>query len=111
MLKAFLHLLDTRFSFLKETPLLLAVSGGIDSMVLIDLCQKSALNISLAHCNFKLRADESDADEHFIGKIAKTHSLDVFSTSFETETFAAGRPECFEALREDESRAATFPRA
>ena len=50
MLKAFLHLLDTRFSFLKETPLLLAVSGGIDSMVLIDLCQKSALNISLALC-------------------------------------------------------------
>jgi tRNA(Ile)-lysidine synthase len=88
MLKAFLHLLDTRFSFLKETPLLLAVSGGIDSMVLIDLCQKSALNISLAHCNFKLRGDESDADEHFIGKIAKTHSLDVFSTSFETDTFA-----------------------
>ncbi|MDB4178414.1 tRNA lysidine(34) synthetase TilS [Flavobacteriaceae bacterium] len=88
MLKAFLHLLDTRFSFLKETPLLLAVSGGIDSMVLIDLCQKSALNITLAHCNFKLRDDESDADEHFIRKIAKTHNLDVFSTSFETETFA-----------------------
>ena len=88
MLQAFQHLLNTRFSFLKETPLLVAVSGGLDSMVLADLCVKSALNISLAHCNFKLRGDESDGDERFIKDFSKTHNLEVFATSFKTETFA-----------------------
>ena len=62
MLKAFQDLLNNRFPFLKDTPLLLAVSGGLDSMVLTDLCVKSGLNVALAHCNFKLRAQESDGD-------------------------------------------------
>lgn len=88
MLKSFQHLLNTRFPFLKDAPLLLAISGGLDSMVLADLCVKSALNISLAHCNFKLRGDESDGDEHFIKDFSKTHNLEVFATSFKTETFA-----------------------
>jgi tRNA(Ile)-lysidine synthase len=88
MLKAFQHLLKNRFSFLKEPSLLLAVSGGLDSMVLTDLCLKSGLNISLAHCNFKLRGNESDGDEILVKEVAKTHNLDVFITSFETEAFA-----------------------
>ena len=88
MLKVFQHLLQNRFSFLKEAPLLLAVSGGLDSMVLTDLCMNSALNIALAHCNFKLRADESDADERFIKDFSKTHNLEVFTTHFDTEAFA-----------------------
>ena len=55
MLKLFQSLLQTKFSFLKEAPVLVAVSGGLDSMVLVDLCNQSGLNSSLAHCNFKLR--------------------------------------------------------
>ena len=88
MLKAFQYLLQNRFSFLKETPLLLAVSGGLDSMVLTDLCRNSELNIALAHCNFKLRSDESDGDERFIKDFSKTHNLEVFTTHFDTEAFA-----------------------
>ena len=88
MLIAFQHLLKNRFSFLKEPSLLLAVSGGLDRMVLTDLCLKSGLNISLAHCNFKLRGNESDGDEILVKEVAKTHNLDVFTTSFETEVFA-----------------------
>mgnify|MGYP000129549586 CR=1 FL=1 len=88
MLKAFQYLLKTRFSLLEESPLLVAVSGGLDSMVLTDLCLKSGLNISLAHCNFKLRGDESDGDENFIKGFSQRHNLDVFTTHFETETFA-----------------------
>ena len=88
MLKAFKHLLNTRYSFLKDAPLLLAISGGLDSMVLANLCMKSGLNIALAHCNFKLRGDESDGDEHFIKDFSKNYNLEVFTTSFETETFA-----------------------
>lgn len=89
MLKAFQDLLNNRFSFLKETPLLVAVSGGLDSMVLTDLCIKSGLNITLAHCNFKLRDAESDGDEDFVKKFAQTHNLAVFTTHFETEKHAA----------------------
>ena len=88
MLKAFKCLLDNRFSFLKESSLLLAVSGGLDSMVLINLCEILDLNISLAHCNFKLRDNESDGDERFIKDFCKSHNLEIFTTHFETETFA-----------------------
>ena len=88
MLKAFQDLLNNRFPFLKDTPLLVAVSGGLDSMVLTDLCVKSGLNIALAHCNFKLRAQESDGDEDFIKDFAQKNHLEVFTTHFETETFA-----------------------
>ena len=78
MLDAFKNLLNSRFSFLKDTPLLLAVSGGLDSMVLADLCMKSGLDIALAHCNFKLRSEESDEDEVFIKTFAQTNNLEVF---------------------------------
>ena len=88
MLDAFQNLLNSRFSFLKDTPLLLAVSGGLDSMVLADLCIKSGLDIALAHCNFKLRNEESDGDEDFIKAFAQTNNLEVFITHFETETVA-----------------------
>ena len=88
MLDAFQNLLNSRFSFLKDTPLLLAVSGGLDSMVLADLCIKSGLDITLAHCNFKLRNEESDGDEEFIKTFAQTNNLEVFITHFETETVA-----------------------
>lgn len=88
MVKAFQNLLQTQFSFLKDRPLLVAVSGGLDSMVLTDLCRKSGLNIALAHCNFQLRADESDADEVFIKAYAKANNLNCFVTHFDTESHA-----------------------
>ena len=47
---------------------LIAVSGGVDSMVLADLFLKNNLNFSTAHCNFKLRSKESDTDCDFVKK-------------------------------------------
>lgn len=88
MLKLFQSLLQTKFSFLKEAPVLVAVSGGLDSMVLVDLCNQSGLNSSLAHCNFKLRGDESDADANFIKSYAKAQNIKAFTTSFETKAYA-----------------------
>ena len=46
--------------------LLLAISGGIDSMVLLDLLSKTGADVELAHCNFKIRGTEADADEAFV---------------------------------------------
>ena len=52
---AFDQHIKSHFPFLFEQKILVAVSSGLDSMVLADLCLKSELNIALAHCNFKLR--------------------------------------------------------
>ena len=63
MLQKLQNHINTNLSFLKEKKLLLAVSGGIDSMVLVNLCHQLQLNFAVAHCNFQLRGNESDEDE------------------------------------------------
>ena len=88
MLKTFQSLLQGKLSFLEESSLLVAVSGGLDSMVLVDLCKKTGLNISLAHCNFKMRGLESNKDVDFIKSYAEIHNIEFFSTAFDTDTYA-----------------------
>ncbi len=75
----------TRFPFLKDTPFLIACSGGLDSTVLAHLCLKCGYPIGLAHCNFKLRETESDGDEKFVEKLSKAWGIPYYGTSFETK--------------------------
>ena len=89
MLKTFQSFIYSNFSFLEKSKLLVAVSGGLDSMVLVYLCQKLNLNFSLAHCNYKLREIESNYDEDFIKSYAKTNSIELFTTSFDTNSYAS----------------------
>jgi len=89
MLKTFQSFIYSNFSFLENSKLLVAVSGGLDSMVLVYLCQKLDLNFSLAHCNYKLREIESNYDEDFIKSYAKTNSIELFTTSFDTNSYAS----------------------
>lgn len=65
---------------------LLAVSGGIDSMVMADLFLNSPreLRISLAHCNFHLRGEESDADESFVRDWAEAKGIPFHKADFDT---------------------------
>ena len=88
MFEPFKQHLESRLSFLKNSKILIAISGGIDSVVLTHLCHKLELNIALAHCNFNLRGDESDADESFVLQLAEDFELDVFIESFDTNTYA-----------------------
>ncbi len=67
---------------------LLAVSGGIDSMVMIDLFRKSPFQIAVAHCNFQLRGDASDDDEGFIEAFCYRHQLPFYTRKFATQSFA-----------------------
>jgi len=76
------------FPFLAKSRVLIAISGGMDSVVLTRVCHKMNLNIALAHCNFNLRGTESDADEEFVLELAEDLDLEVFIESFETETYA-----------------------
>ncbi|PCH72881.1 MAG: tRNA lysidine(34) synthetase TilS [Flavobacteriaceae bacterium] len=75
--------------FLNDKKLLLAVSGGIDSMILVDTFHKLGLHIGIAHCNFKLRLKSSDKDERFVIETAKRLNIPMFNISFETRKFAS----------------------
>lgn len=80
--------LSEKFSFLKEKKLLLATSGGLDSMVMVYLFKKMNFDIAMAHCNFQLRGLESFGDQNFIEVYAETNKIPVFITQFDTENFA-----------------------
>ncbi len=88
MLKTLKKHIDSQLPFLNNSKLLIAVSGGVDSVVLTHLCHKLNLNIALAHCNFNLRGDESNEDEDFVIQLADTLNLEVFVESFDTQLFA-----------------------
>lgn len=68
---------------------ILALSGGIDSMVLADLLQKTQVQFVAAHCNFHLRDVESDGDDWFVRKFAEKRGIQCFVKHFETEKYAA----------------------
>ncbi len=67
---------------------ILAVSGGVDSVVLVDLFTKTNLDFVIAHCNFKLRGEESERDENFVKALAAKHSKEIFVKHFDTKTYA-----------------------
>lgn len=69
--------------------LILAVSGGLDSMVLCDLCAQAGLDFSIAHCNFQLRGEESEADEQFVAATGSSYGKKVRVNRFDTERYAA----------------------
>ncbi|MES2862991.1 MAG: tRNA lysidine(34) synthetase TilS [Bacteroidota bacterium] len=88
MFQKFKYHIDNNFSFLKDKKLLLATSGGMDSMVLVHLFQKLQLNFDLAHCNFQLRGTESDDDENFVAAYAKHNNITCFITKFDTSNYS-----------------------
>ncbi|WP_397362587.1 tRNA lysidine(34) synthetase TilS [Olleya sp. R77988] len=88
MLQIFQNHINNDLPFLKESKLLIAISGGLDSVVLAYLCQSLELDVSLAHCNFNLRGDESDTDEDFVLNLAQDLDLEIFVQHFNTENYA-----------------------
>ncbi|RYC52810.1 tRNA lysidine(34) synthetase TilS [Flagellimonas olearia] len=88
MLKPFSEHIDTNLPFLKEKSLLVACSGGVDSVVLAHLCVAADLKVTLAHCNFQLRGDESDGDEAFVKNLSYELGIGVMVQSFDTEKYA-----------------------
>ena len=81
------HLLDN-LNFLYGKKILLATSGGKDSMVMVHLFQQLDYQIGIAHCNFQLRGMESFEDQNFVKEYATAHDIPVFITQFDTKAFA-----------------------
>lgn len=69
------------------TKLLVAVSGGVDSMVLCDLLFKSNIYFEVAHCNFQLRKKDSDEDETFVRNYCLKNDLNCFVKKFDVKEF------------------------
>jgi len=88
MLLKFKKHIEAHFPFLKQARILVAISGGVDSVVLTHLLQKSKFSIGLAHVNFQLRGLESDTDETFIKSLAKKHQYPFFIHTADTIRYA-----------------------
>ena len=89
LLSLFVQHIIANVLFKKTDKLLIAVSGGVDSVVLCDLCFSAGLNFEMAHCNFQLRGEESEADEKFVIELASKYKVKYHVVKFETENYAA----------------------
>ena len=94
--------------------IILAISAGIDSVVLAHLLHELEIPFLMAHCNFQLRGEESEGDQHFVETLAKELSVPIAIKRFETKTYGKAhglntqlaarvlRYEWFETLRQEQ---------
>ena len=75
--------------FDKHQRILLAVSGGKDSILMLHLFKSLGIEIGVAHVNFKLRGDESQRDEDFVRSLAERLNIPFFTEHFETKKYAS----------------------
>lgn len=100
MLKEFKNFVEKNNLIEKGDKILLALSGGVDSMVLAKLLilysqrtsstvnSQSQCHLSFAHCNFHLRGDDSNRDEKFVTEFAKENKIPIYIQHFDTESYA-----------------------
>ncbi|MGW8123106.1 tRNA lysidine(34) synthetase TilS [Roseivirga echinicomitans] len=88
MLNRFLSFIKKHAPNSEANKWLLAVSGGLDSMVLLHLCHQAGFDISVAHCNFNLRGKESDADAKFVENTCLELNIPYFEKQFDTSVYA-----------------------
>ncbi len=77
---------------------LLAVSGGVDSVALAHLLSRTGVYFALAHCNFQLRDEASDGDEVFVEQLAKKLGCPFFSTRFDTQNVMQERGQSMQVV-------------
>ena len=95
MHNTFAHTIEDMRGLINEwsAPVLLAVSGGVDSMCMADLfaSMDRPLPFALAHCNFRLRGEDSDGDEKMVRTWAGSRGVRIHVRSFDTEAYARER--------------------
>lgn len=89
LLQRFIDNVKQQNLFSPKDKLLLAVSGGVDSVVLCELCKQAGYDFLIAHCNFQLRGEESERDEQFVKQLGTEYAVDVLVKKFDTEKYAS----------------------
>lgn len=87
-LQQFLAYIKKNALFKPEDRILLAVSGGRDSVLMAQLFKLAGLEFSIAHCNFNLRGDESQRDEAFVRLLAANLEVPFYVIHFDTANYA-----------------------
>jgi len=88
LLQSFKDFTAAEHLFGEKDRLLVAVSGGMDSVVLCECCHQAGLDFIIAHCNFQLRQDESDRDEAFVRQLAKKYNRELLVRRMDTKAYA-----------------------
>ncbi|WP_412467321.1 tRNA lysidine(34) synthetase TilS [Pedobacter sp. KLB.chiD] len=88
-LSQFQDFIEQQKLFVQGNRILLAVSGGKDSVLMLHLFKAIGVDVGVAHCNFNLRADEAQRDESFVALLAKNFDLPFYVTHFDTKKYAA----------------------
>lgn len=88
MLKEFKAFIGSENLIKNEERTLLAISGGIDSVVMCELFQQAGFTFGIAHCNFNLRGNESDTDELFVKDLANKYQVPFYCKQFLTKKLA-----------------------
>jgi tRNA(Ile)-lysidine synthase len=88
LLTRFVHNIVEKKLFAPSDRLLIAVSGGVDSVVLCDLCRNAGFNFEIAHANFQLRGEDSELDECFVKGLADRFGVPFHVRKFDTPAYA-----------------------
>src|SRR5436190_10720179 len=86
--KTFQQFIKEKKLFYPKEKILLAVSGGVDSVVVAELFHRCGYRFGIAHCNFQLRGKDSNKDEEFVKKLALKYKVKFYSIRFNTKTYA-----------------------
>jgi tRNA(Ile)-lysidine synthase len=79
MLEQFLNHNDQNGLLKKDDKVLVAISGGIDSMVMLHLFKSAGFNVGIAHCNFQMRGNESEGDAGFVRELANQYDIPYYA--------------------------------
>jgi tRNA(Ile)-lysidine synthase len=88
LLQRFTDFIQRQKLFSAKDTLLLAVSGGVDSVVLCELCKQAGYDFIILHCNFQLRGEESERDEQFVRSLGEKYKVEVKVKKFDTTKYA-----------------------
>ncbi len=101
LLQQFKQYIQKENLFQPTDRLLLAVSGGVDSVVLCEMCKQAGYDFIIAHCNFQLRGEDSKRDETFVRSLSEKYGVAVLVKKFETTQIAAAEKKSIETTARD----------
>src|SRR5215204_6466390 len=88
MLEQFLNHIQHHALCQRSDKIMLAVSGGLDSVVMLHLFKEAGFSVGVAHCNFQLRGKDSEEDEAFVQQLCQQLNVPVFTKRFDTQAYA-----------------------